>query len=117
MSFAVSSEQPNQLEQAAIYIKVSELVAPNSVIMTGDPPGFYYHTRIPSVITPNEPPEMLPVVAAQFGVDYLLFDPDRPPPLAELYEEKVSLPELEKVHDFGGGYVLYKFVHVEDEGN
>jgi hypothetical protein len=27
------------------------------------------------------------------------------------------LPELEKVHDFGGGYVLYKFVHVEDKGN
>lgn len=117
VSFAVSGSPQTQIEQAAIYRAVSEAVPPGSVIMTGDPPGMYYHTRLPSVATPNEPPEMLPVVAAQFGVDYLLFDADRPPPLAELYEEKVSLLELEKVHDFGGGYVLYKFVHVEDESN
>ena len=116
VSFSVSITQPLQTEQAAIYRQVSELVPAGSVIMTGDPPGMYYHTRLPAVAMPNEPPEMLPVIAAQFGVDYLLLDADRPPPLAELHEEKVSLPELEKVHDFGDGFVLYRFVGIENGG-
>jgi hypothetical protein len=117
VSFAVSITQPLQTEQAAIYHQMSEMVPPGSVIMTGDPPGVYYHTRLPSVAMPNEPPEMLPVIAAQFDVDYLLMDADRPPPLAELHEEKVSLPELEKVHDFGEGFVLYRFVGIEGGGS
>jgi len=114
VTFAVSGSQNLQIEQAEIYREVYEIVPPDSVVMTGDPPGLYYHTRLSSVATPNEPPEMLPVIADQFGVDYLLFDADRPPPLADLYEEKLSLPSLEKVYDFGGGYVLYQFL---DEDN
>ncbi|MBE2221023.1 MAG: glycosyltransferase family 39 protein, partial [Anaerolineae bacterium] len=116
VSFAVSITQPLQTEQAAIYRQVSEMVPAGSVVMTGDPPGLYYHTRLPAVAMPNEPPEMLPIIAAQLGVDYLLFDADRPPPLAELHEEKVSLPELQKVHDFGDGFVLYQFVGIENGG-
>jgi hypothetical protein len=85
VSFAVSGTQPLQTEQAAIYLKVGEMVPPGSVMMTGDPPGVYYHTHLPSVVTPNESPEMLPVIAAQFDVNYLLLDADRPPPLADLY--------------------------------
>jgi hypothetical protein len=59
---------------------------------------------------------MLPVIAAQFGVDYLLLDADRPPPLADLHDEKVSLAELEKIHDFGDGFVLYRFVGIKNGG-
>ncbi|MCZ7669676.1 MAG: hypothetical protein M5U34_22120 [Chloroflexi bacterium] len=86
-------------------------------MMTGDPPGFYYHTRLPAVVTPNELPEILPQVAAQFGVDYLLLDADRPPPLADLHEGKVSLPQLQMVRDFGEGFVLYRFVGITEGGN
>lgn len=117
VSFAVSINQPLQTEQAAVYRQVGEMLSPGSVVMTGDPPGFYYHTRLPAVVTPNELPEILPQVAAQFGVDYLLLDADRPPPLADLHEGKVSLPQLQMVRDFGEGFVLYRFVGITEGGN
>lgn len=117
VSFAVSITQPLQTEQAAIYRQLSEIVPTDSIVMTGDPPGVYYHTRLPSVAMPNEPPEMLPIIAAQFGVNYLLLDAERPPSLGDLHDGKISLPELEKVHDFGDGYILYQFVGLENEGN
>jgi len=113
VSFAVSTRQPLQQEQAAIYRQVKEVVPPGSVVMTGDPPGLYYHTRLPAIATPNEPPEVLLQVAEQFHAGYLLFDADHPTPLDALYEEKTSLPQLQKVHDFGEGYVLYRFVWPE----
>lgn len=116
VSFAVSITQPLQTDQAVIYRQLGEMLPPGSVVMTGDPPGLYYHTRLPSVAMPNEPPEILPQIAAQFGVDYLLLDADRPPPLADLHDEKVSLPQLKKIHDFGDGYVLYQFVGIEEDG-
>ncbi len=114
VSFAVSSTQPLQTEQAAIYKQVAEMIPPDSVLMTGDPPGVYYHTRLPAVAMPNEPPDMLPVISEQLGVTHLLLDSERPPILADLHDEKISLPELVKMHDFGDGYVLYQFVHVEN---
>jgi hypothetical protein len=117
VSLAVSSTQPLQTEQAAIYKQMAEMIPADAVVMTGDPPGVYYHTRLPAVAMPNEPPEMLPLIASQFGVDFLLLDADRPPPLADLHDEKVLLPELTKVHDFGEGFVLYKFTSNESEGN
>lgn len=116
VTFAVSSTQPLQIEQAAVYKAMADMVPEKSVLMTGDPPGVYYHTRLPAVAMPNEPPEMLPVIAVQLGVDYLLLDSERPPTLADLHDENITLPELEKVYDFGEGYVLYQFVNLEDGG-
>ncbi|MCA9872026.1 MAG: glycosyltransferase family 39 protein [Anaerolineales bacterium] len=110
VSFAVSTRQPLQEEQAAIYRQMAEIIPPGSVIMTGDPPGVYYHTRLPAIATPNEPPETLLQVAQQFHADYLLFDLDHPRPLDDLYDGKVTLSQLHKVHDFGDGFVLYQFV-------
>ena len=116
VSFAVSSTQPLQTEQAAIYKQVADMIAPDSIVMTGDPPGVYYHTHLPAVAMPNEPPAMLPIIADQLGVTYLLLDSERPPILADLHDEKISLAELVKLHDFGDGYVLYQFVTVENGG-
>jgi len=110
VSFAVSMRQPLQEEQAAIYRQMAEIVPPGSVVMTGDPPGVYYHTRLPAIATPNEPPDILLQVAEQFHAGYLLFDTDHPIPLDDLYDEKIALPELQKVRDFGDGFVLYQFV-------
>jgi hypothetical protein len=117
VSFAVSITQPLQTDQAVIYRQLGEMLPPGSVVMTGDPPGLYYHTRFLAVAMPNEPPEVLSQIAAQFGVDYLLFDTDTPPPLTALYEERASLPQLQKIHDFGDGFVLYQFVGIEEGGS
>ncbi|MBK8987532.1 MAG: glycosyltransferase family 39 protein [Chloroflexi bacterium] len=114
VSFAVSGGQPLQTAEAAIYRQVGTIVPPGTAVMTGDPPGLYYHTRLPAVATPNEPPDILRQVARQFKVGYLLFDADHPKPLDALYNEEVSLPELQKVRDFGDGFVLYRFVWPED---
>ena len=110
LSVAVSGRQPLQQEQAAIYRQIGEMLPAGSVVMTGDPPGLYYHTRLPAIVTPNEPPEIMLQAARQFNADYLLFDADLPSPLAALYQEKISLPQLQKVHDFGDGFVLYRFI-------
>jgi hypothetical protein len=110
VSFAVSARQPLQVAEAAVYRQVAEIVPAGTVVMTGDPPGLYYHTRLPAIATPNEPPEIMLQAARQFNVGYLLFDVDHPKPLDDLFDEKISLPELQKVRDFGDGFVLYRFV-------
>ncbi|MFO7681093.1 MAG: glycosyltransferase family 39 protein [Chloroflexota bacterium] len=114
VSFAVAGAQPLQTEQAAIYRQMAEMVPSGSVVMTGDPPGVYYHTRLPAIAIPNEPLESLPAIAARFGAAYLLLDSDRPPTLAGLHDGIQSLPELEKVHEFGDGYILYRFVETAE---
>jgi hypothetical protein len=84
--------------------------------MTGDPPGLYYHTRLRAIVTPNEPPEIdaasgpplqrhLPAVRRRFA----------PALVNALYAGEISLPQLQKVHDFGDGYVLYRFVWEDGE--
>jgi hypothetical protein len=115
VSFAVSTRQPLQTDQAAIYRAISQILPADAIVMTGDPPGLYYHTRLRAIVTPNEPPETMLEVARRFNATHLLFDADLPPPLNALYAEEISLPQLQKVQDFGDGYVLYRFVGEDGE--
>lgn len=110
LSVAVSGRQPLQQEQAAIYRQVGEMLPAGSVVMTGDPPGLYYHTRLPAIVTPNEPPEIMLQAARQFNATHLLMDADMPGPLQPLRDGEMSLPQLEMVHDFGDGFALYRFI-------
>lgn len=85
------------------------MLPPGALVMTGDPTGFHYHTGLPAVVTPNEPPGVMVQAAQHFGVDYLLLDENRPVPLKALYEGQVQSEWLTLVEDFGDGYHLYAF--------
>lgn len=79
-----------------------------AVVVTGDPPGFTYHSGLPAIATPNEPPAVLLEAAQQYEARYLLLDADRPAPLNDLYEGRDESIRLRLVHDFGDGYMLYE---------
>jgi hypothetical protein len=74
-------------------------------VMVDNPPGFYYHTRIPSVVVPNDDVDTLLDVCKRYGVDYLVLDPNRPAPLKTLYEGQVVSPHLVPTEAFREGHV------------
>jgi hypothetical protein len=110
ISLTVSISQPLQTEQAVIYRQLGEMLPAGTVIMTGDPPSVYYHTRLPAIITPNEPLEDVLQTAGQFRAIYLLVDPYHASPLDSVHGNEVASRRLQKIHDLGGGFILYQFI-------
>jgi hypothetical protein len=65
--------------------------APNdTVIMVGNPPGFWYHTHRPAVVVPNGDVETLLAAADRYGARYVLLDRNRPAHLAGLYTAPIA---------------------------
>lgn len=71
-----------------------------AVIITGNAPGFYYHTGRPSLSVPNEPPDVLLQLAARYGGNYLVLDDMHPPPLKPVYDEE-EIPGITLIERFG----------------
>lgn len=55
-------------------------------VLVGNPPGFWYATRIPALAVPNEDAATAANLAERYGACWLLLDENRPAPLAPLYE-------------------------------
>lgn len=111
MAFVISLARAGQSlhrPELAIYREVGQLAPPGAVVMTGDAAGLHYHSRLPAISTPNEPPREMLRAARRFGAEYLLFDENRPLPLKDLYEGRSDEIALDLVHDFGDGYRLYR---------
>lgn len=115
ITFAVALGQPLRQRQAAVYEEIGRILPPGSVVMTGDPPGLHYHSGLPAIATPNEPPEVLLQVAQRYGARYLLLDADRPGPLNDLYQGRDQTISLLLARDFGDGYLLYELPEVKEE--
>ncbi|MFQ5421289.1 MAG: hypothetical protein ACE5EY_13105, partial [Anaerolineae bacterium] len=107
ISLAVSLRQPLQQEAAAVYRQLAAELPPDAVIMSGDPPGVFYHTGRASISAPHEPPAGMMAAARQFGVNYLLLDADRPPPLADLYTGLEQVAGVTFLGEYGEGFKLY----------
>lgn len=114
ITFAVALDQPRMEAAAAVYEEVAATVPEDTVLMTGDPPGVYYHTGLRAIVAPNEPAPGMLDAADRYGATYLLLDEGRPPPLTSLYEGEVSHPRVALVRDFGAGYRLYRLLSVEE---
>jgi hypothetical protein len=83
-------------------------VPDDTVIMVGNPPGFWYHTHRLAVVVPNGGVEALLAVADRYGVWYVLLDRNRPAPLAGLYAGETPHPRLRTVAAWTDrGVVLY----------
>lgn len=79
-----------------------------AVVMVDNPPAFWYHTGRPAVVVPNGGPDTLLAAADRYGVQYVLLDPNRPAPLARLYDGTTSHPRLRPVATWKDeGAILY----------
>lgn len=108
VTFVVALDQPLRREEAAVYRAVGERLPAETVVMTSDPPGFYYHTGLRAIVAPNEPPAVMLEAAHRYGAAYLLLDKEHPPPLADLYAGETDVPAVHFVEEFGDGYRLYR---------
>ncbi len=79
-----------------------------AVVMVGDPPGYWYHGGGPSIVVPNEPVETVLDVADRYGARYLVLDPNRPAPLASLYEGAATHPRLSLAQTLPGNLRVYR---------
>jgi hypothetical protein len=78
-----------------------------TVVMVGDPPGYWYHGGGPSIVVPNEPVETVLSVADRYGARYLALDRNRPAPLASFYDGLVTHPRLSLVETLPGELRVY----------
>jgi hypothetical protein len=83
----------------------------DAVVMVNDPPAFYYQTGLSAVVVPDSAPDVIPTLAARYGVTYLLLDVNRTEPFAALYEGQVSYPFLRLLqNDPVTGLRLYQVI-------
>ncbi len=85
-------------------------VPSSTIVMVGNPPGFWYHVGRSAVVVPNGDVEDLLRVAERYHVEYLLLDRNRPAPLAALYAGEESDTRLSVVatwEEKEGQAVLY----------
>ena len=84
-------------------------VPDSTIVMVGNPPGFWYYTHRPAVVVPNGDANMLLEACARYDIGYLVLDVNRPQPLAGLYRG-MRVEGLEPVATFDGGPVrLYEW--------
>jgi len=94
------------------YLEIGDWLAQQGVkeetVMVGNPPAFWYHTGHSALVVPNGGVATLLAVADRYGAAYLVIDPNRPEPLAEL-DEDMEIMGLAPVATFDGGRVqLYR---------
>jgi hypothetical protein len=90
MSAMASSPKLADWRQAnTLYRQVGAWLAERDVepcpIMVGSPPNFWYVTRMPSLMAPNEDAAATAQVARRYGACRLLLEANHPRPLADLY--------------------------------
>ncbi len=78
----------------------------NPIVMTNNPPDFYYQTQLRSIMIPNGPVDDLLSAARQFGATWIVLDENRPEPLAALYQRSTNDTRLRVGAQFNRTYVL-----------
>ncbi|MFC1976461.1 hypothetical protein ACFLXQ_08680, partial [Chloroflexota bacterium] len=92
-----------------LYPGIAEWVSgqnPTATVMINNPPTYRYHGGGLSVAIPNEDIETTLQAARRYHVDYLILEPTRPVPLAEIYDQTIDHPQLSLVKTFGSVYIF-----------
>jgi 4-amino-4-deoxy-L-arabinose transferase-like glycosyltransferase len=108
ITFAVAAGRPLGHEEAAVYRDVQTRLPGDAVVVTGNPPGFYYHTGVPALALPYEEPAVLLQIARRYDADYLLLDHNSPARLAEPITSPGGYPGITMLQDYGDGYRLFQ---------
>ncbi|MFQ6099693.1 MAG: ArnT family glycosyltransferase [Anaerolineae bacterium] len=91
-------------------------VPDSTMVMVGNPPAFWYHTRRPAVVVPNGDSDALLEVCARYRADYVVLDENRPGALAGVYEG-ARVTGLRLMATFDGARVrLYRRVEGPEGG-
>ncbi|KAA3658911.1 MAG: hypothetical protein DWQ04_23710 [Chloroflexi bacterium] len=90
------------LPETAVYETIATILPEDAVVMSGNAPGFYYHTGLPSVSAPNESPEILLRAAKKYQVTHLVLDENRPIPLDGLYAGREQVLKIQLLNDYDG---------------
>lgn len=89
------------------YEDIDRLIPADAVVMINDPSAFYYFTGRSGVPVPNAAPDVIPTLAARFGVNYVVLDGNRTEPFGDLYAGQNVPPFLELVA-VTGEFRVYK---------
>lgn len=102
MSFTLGLMRAPESDESIVYQAIAARLPATAVVMVGDAPGFYYHTKLAAVSVPNEPVEVLLQAAERYHVTYLILDRDRPSPLNALYSGELESSRIRLIEDFAG---------------
>jgi hypothetical protein len=106
LSFSVFSGKMNEWNTAGEGFRRLGLPR-DAVVMINDPPAFYYYTGIAGVVLPNAAPGVILDLVGRYGVNYVVLDANRTPPMNDLWEGRSVPPFLEPY--YYDGYVrIYK---------
>jgi hypothetical protein len=93
-----------------VYGEVGQWLAqadgPGAVVAVNNPPSFFYHTGLASIVIPADDVETLLRAMADFGARWLVLDANVAEGLAGLAADPRSEPRLQLRATFGGTYVL-----------
>ena len=67
---------PNRIptHTPSIYVELQSIVPDDARIMINDPAQLYYFTGLGGVVLPNEPVAIVPTIAREYEIDYLLIE-------------------------------------------
>lgn len=91
------SRRPAWNAAGADYRRIVAALPPDAVVMCNDPPGLYYHTGLGGVVVPNADPDVVPEIAARYGVTHVLLDVDRTRPFTGLFRGEEERPFLHEI--------------------
>lgn len=92
---------------SAVYRQFGAQIPDEAVVMVGNPPHFYYHTRRSAISIPNEPLDVMLQAARAFDATYLILDNNVPQPLAPLYRQNEPHTALTLIAE-QDGFQLYR---------
>jgi 4-amino-4-deoxy-L-arabinose transferase-like glycosyltransferase len=78
----------------AFYKTLAADLPLDAVLMINDPAALYYHTTLAGVVIPNAEPEVVPEIAARYGVTHLVLDVNRTQPFNGLFMGQETRPFL-----------------------
>lgn len=86
----------------ALYRQLAGQLPANAVVMVNDPPAFYYQTGLSAIVVPDNPPDVIPTLAAKYGVTHLILDVNRTVPMNDLYFGNTFPAFLKLIYDHDG---------------
>jgi hypothetical protein len=86
-----------------LYATIGSDLPPDAVVMINDPPSLYYHTGLSGVVLPNSDPDVVPEIAARYGVTHLVLDINRTQPFAALFEGQDRRSFLREIRVYDRG--------------
>jgi hypothetical protein len=92
---------PGLNSNADFYRTLAADLPDDAVVMVNDPAALYYHTGLSGVVVPNADPEVVPEIAARYGVTYLVLDRNRTRPFTALYLGREERPFLRQYIVYG----------------